>query len=249
MRSIEDFFSDLERSQASPSTRLPFNRHNHRSPLPDTVRQVANRGWHIFPVSPLAKATGRPDLLISEATSDISRLEELAVGYSGCDWRVVLGPSSLCILEVDGPQGRDSLTALSREHPECLTLEARRGDAAWAFFRWPTGLALRRSAKKLATGVRILEPSDSCVIPPSRGSCFVNPGADVEAVPCWLRELAFETPDNPAGTTVPMPAPPPRPNPCRSRRLVQTPCHGAQKGYPVHGHAGWRGGFRITRRR
>jgi hypothetical protein len=92
MKSMEEFFSDLER-RGSPLARLSFNPHNHRSTLPDAVREAANRGWKVFPFSMLAKATGRPDLLIGEATSNLSRLEELAVEYPGCGWRAAAGPS------------------------------------------------------------------------------------------------------------------------------------------------------------
>jgi hypothetical protein len=249
MKSIEEFFSDLERRQSSPSARFTFNHHNLRSILPEAVRQAARSGWRIFPVNLLAKATARPDLLIGEATSDLSRLEELAAEYPGCDWRVAVGPSSLCILQLGGQLGRNAFAALSREQGECLTLQAERGDAAWAFFRRPTGLVLRNAAKELAPGVRMLGDGESCFIPPSAGSSYVNPWAETEAVPCWLRELAFETPDNPPGKALPVPASSPLPVPCRSRAPVEKPTPGIRVGYAVHGQAGWRGRFRISRRR
>ena len=248
MKSVEEFFADLERRQSSPSARLTFNHHD-RSPVPDAVRQAANRGWQIFPVSLLAKATGRPDLLIGEATSDLSRLEELATEYPGCDWRIAVGPSSLCILQLDGQLGRNAFAALSQVQGECLTLQAQRGDLSWAFFRWPKGLVLRSSAKNLASGVSMLGKGDSCVIPPSGGCVYLNPWAEIEAVPCWLRELAFETPDTPPRRVVPVPASLPRPAPCRSRAPFEKSDCGTEKGYPISGHAGWRGGYRISRRR
>jgi hypothetical protein len=62
---------------------------------------------------------------------------------------------------------------------ECLTtLQAHHGDTAWAFFRWPKGLVLRATAKKLALGVSVLADVDSCVLVP-----FSNPWAETEAVP------------------------------------------------------------------
>jgi Bifunctional DNA primase/polymerase, N-terminal len=152
MESIEEFFSNLEHP-SSPSKRFTPTHHNDRSTLPDAVRQAANRGWKIFPLSMLAKAAARPDLLISEATSDLSRLEELAATYPGCDWRVAAGPSSLSILRLDGQLGRNAFRVLSREQGECLTLQAQRGDAGLAFFRRPAGLVLRNAAKELAPGV------------------------------------------------------------------------------------------------
>ena len=249
MKSIEEFLSDLKRRQTSCSGALTSQQHNRRPVLPQAVRQAANRRWQIFPVYPLAKLNGNRDLLIGEATSDISRLEELAAEYPLCGWGVAVGPSSLCILEVSGAQGSDSLAALSREEGECLTLQARRGDTAWAFFRYPKGLVLRDSAKKLAAGLRMLGRGDSCALPPSGGSVYINPWAEVETVPTWLRELAFETPDTPPANTVPVPACPSRPVPCRPNTHFEKPHRGTRKGYPVFGQAGWRGGYRISRQR
>ena len=248
MKSIEEFLADVARCQGSPSAGTASHRHNHQA-LPDPVREAANRGWHVFPVSPLAKLMENPDLLIGEATNDISRLEELAAEYPSCDWRVAVGPSSLCIVQSVGQQGRNAFAALSDEQGEFLTLQAQRGDIACAFFRWPKGLKLRKSSKKLPTNVSILADGVSCIIPPSGGSFYVNPWADVEAVPSWLRELAFEIPDTPPANAVPVPAPPSCPVPCRTRTRFEKPHRGTRKGYSVSGQAGWRGGYRIYRQR
>lgn len=240
---IEQFFSGQLSSPSVAFTSSP----NHRpTTLPSEVRQSADLGWKIFPVSPLAKLMGNSDLLISEATSDISVLEELAAEYPSSEWRVVTGPSSLCVLQLDGPEGRNSFAVLSQDHGDCLTLQAHRGDVAWAFFRRPAGSALRALAKKLAPGVRILGDGDSCPVPPSYGYAFVNPWADVETMPYWLQELAFETPDMPPGKAAPVPASSLRPARCRSRAQFSTPPREARKGYPVGGCSG---GYRICRRR
>ena len=243
---IEQFFS---KNLSSPSAAFNSSPTHTPSTLPAEVRQTANLGWWIFPVSPLAKLTGNPDLLISEATCDVSLLEELAAEYPSCVWRVAIAPSSLCVLQIIGPEGRNSFTALSQDQEEVLTLQARRGDTAWAYFRRPKGLLLRASAKKLAPSVRILAEGDSCPIPPSGGCTFTNPWADIEAVPYWLRELAFEPPDTPPGQAVPVPAPSPGPVPRRSRTQFQKPQQNPRRGYPICGQAGHRGGFRISRRR
>lgn len=255
---IERFFTER---LSSPSAAFTSSTNHRPSILPEEVRQAANLGWRIFPVSPLAKLMGNPDLLIGEATCDVYRLEELAAEYPSCGWRVAVGPSSLCVLQIAGPEGRNSLASLSSDQGECLTLQARRGDtAAWAYFRSPKGQQLRASAKNLAPGVRILAGGDSCPIPPSGGCVYVNPWEDVQAVPGWLKELAFETPDGPSGKTAPVPASSPRPAPCRPGKFFPKPHRNVRNGYPVGGHAasrggypvcgqaGWRG-FRISRRR
>jgi hypothetical protein len=216
--------------------------------LPAEVREAANRGWVLFPVSPLEKLTGRSDLLIGQATSEVSRLKELAAEFPGCSWRVAVSPSSLCILHLNGPQGRASLaTALCQNDWDCCTLEARSGDAAWVFFQRPKGLVLRSSARRLAGGVKILGDGDSCVIPPSADCTYVNPWAEIDAVPHWLRELAFEPVDNAPGNARAMPTPSQRPAPCRS--VAPYPANTHKKARPIAGGVGRRSGFRISCRR
>jgi hypothetical protein len=195
MKSIEEFLSGLSRSQRSACPAITSSQPQHVSPLPHAVRQAAHRGWHIFPVSQLAKLNGNPDLLIGEASCDISVLEHFATEFPGCGWRVALGPSSLCIFEKSGPQQVYSLAAFNEHEENCLTLQAERGDTQWAFFTWPKGLVLRMSARKLLTGARILGPGDSCLIPPTGGSHYINAWADVEAVPrgCWTLHSKIRT--------------------------------------------------------
>lgn len=250
MKSLNEAFLDGPGSPAAAFASRHYNRH---AILPEDVRQVANLGLRIFPVSLLAKLKGTPDLLIGAAARDISSLEKLAsAAYPVQDWRVALGPSSLCVLQFDGETARRSFAALVPDLDECFTLQARRGDMTrWiAFFRWPEGLVLRASARKLAPGVRILGQGGSCVIPPSGGYVWLNPGAEIEAVPCPLRELAFESPDGSPGRAMSAPKPSPRPVPCRSTARLPQPTQDLRKGYPVCGQAGWRrGGFRISSRR
>jgi hypothetical protein len=68
---IERFFSE---HSSSPSAAFTSSPSNHPSTLPDEVRQAANLGWRVFPVSLLAKLTGNPDLLIGAASFEIFRL-------------------------------------------------------------------------------------------------------------------------------------------------------------------------------
>jgi hypothetical protein len=237
---IEQFFSEHLNSPAAAFTTSPSS--CRPSTLPQEVREAANLGMLIFPVSQVAKLTGNPNLLIGEATCEICRLEELAAKYWPYEWRVAIGPSSLCVLQLAGPEGRSSYAALSQDEGECFTLQAHRGDTAWAFYRSPKDLVLRKTAKELAPCVRILVDGDSCVVAP-----FRNPWAEVEAIPHWLRDLAFKAPDTPCGKAVPVPALPHRPAPCRSRVRFENPKRGVRKGYPNCSQAGWRGGYRISR--
>jgi hypothetical protein len=229
MKSLEEFWVE-QFGPISPSAAFTSRRENHPSTLPEEVRQTANLGMAIFPESPLAKLTGNHDLLIAEATSDMNRLEELSAEHGTCGWRVAVDQSSLCILELVGPVGRESFAALSVDQGECLTLQAHRGDTSWAFFRWPKGLMLRAPAKELAPGMRIV--TDSCIIPPSGGCAWVNPWAEIETVPYFLWELAFENPDPPPGKAVRVLAFSPDPAPCRSTARFTKPQGGAPDNPP-----------------
>ena len=247
MRSLEEFFHDQSK-RAVHDHALPSPATKPRFELYPELRQAANRGFDVFPVPEIARLTGQPERLIGEATSDISRLEELAAAYPFCSWRVALGPSKLCVLRIDGALGRASLAALSPDEDDSLTLRAQSGDTVWAYFRYAVGLTLRSSAKTLAPGVCVLASGASGPIPPSAGSTWLNPLADIEAVPYWLRQIAFETPDDPPGEAIPARTPSLRPPPCRSAWHFAKPHRRVQKGYPNFNQGGGRRGFRPSRR-
>ncbi len=248
MRSLDDFFNEHNKrdfrglAQTSATRRSRFELHPE-------LRQAANRGLAIFPVPESARLTGQPEMLIGEATSQTSRLEELAAEHPNCSWRAALGPSKLCAMRIDGTLGRASLAARSRDEEDSFTLRAKSGDTVWAFFRYPVGLTLRSSAKKLVPGVSVLAIGESCPIPPSGTSTWLNPWAEIEAVPYWLRELAFESPNNSPGEAVPVRTLSPRPIPCRSALRSEKPHLRVQNGHPNCNQGGWGRGFRPSRRR
>lgn len=203
---LEEF---LSQHQSLRSAAFTFHQYKHQSDLHDEVRQAARLVLKVFAVSQLAKLTGNTDQLTGAATSEISSLEASAEHGPCCEWRVAVDPS-LCILQIDGQAGRNSVAALSQyDQDECFTLQACRGNTTWVFFRRPKNLALRASAKNLAPGVSVLADGDSCPVPASSESA-----PDISAVPHWLRVLAFESPDNTPGKAAPVPASSPRPTPC-----------------------------------
>jgi hypothetical protein len=248
MRSLEEFFRERNR-RTFPGLAHNVKANQPRLELHPELRQAANRGLLIFPVPEIAKLTGQPDQLIGEATCDGSRLEVLGAEYPFSLWRVALGPSNLCVLRVDGFQGRASLVTLSLHEEDTLTLREQRGEMVWAFFRHPRDLKLRASARKLAPGIAVLAKGESCPIPPSGGSKWLNPWAEIEEVPFCLRQLAFESPDDPSGKASLVSVQLPRRAPCRPVRRIEQPHGRAQNGYPNFNQAGWNRGFRPSRRR
>lgn len=249
MKTLDEFFSDQNRrTPAFPRSGCP--QQNLFSALRQEVRDAANRGFAIFPVPDLAKLTAQRDLLIGEATSDISCLEQLAALNPLSTWRAAVGPSGYCVVRMDAQKGAAWFTAKCQDQGvDCVTLTAVCGDMLWAIFRWPKNLVLRASAEGLPSGVSVLVDGDSFPVPPSNGCEWANSWAEIEAVPYWLRELAFEFPDSPPGKIAPLPSPYHRPTACRSNMRFDKPHRGTKKGYPTCDQAGWRAGFRVSRRR
>lgn len=234
-------------SRPSGSFSAAFNYRHFNQDLSNEVRGLARLGLKLFPVSLAAKLAGDPDRWIADATDDISLLEELSTaplwGY-----RLALGASGLCVLVLDGAVGRASFAALVPDLAECFTLQARRGDVMNAFFRQPAGMKGIVSVRKLAPGVSILGDCAGFDVPPTGGTAWINPGAEIETLPYALRELlGLEPPDSPPGRAMPAPKPSPRPVPCRSTvHFPARPDKAPRRGNPV---CGQRGGYRISRRR
>ena len=249
MKTLEEFFSEHNRS-ISPVPRFGSSQRSPLLVLSQELRDTANRGLAIFPVPDLAKLTAQRDLLISDATSDVSRLEELAAEYPSSKWRAAVGPSGYCVVRMNAQDGVTWFAAKCQEHGvDCFTLTALSGDMVWAIFRWPENLVRRASAVGLPSGVSFLDDGDSFSVPPSRGCKWANACAEIESVPYWLRELAFESPENPPGKVVSVPVPFPRSTTCRSTTRFDKPHRGTKKGFPTCNQGGWRTGFRISRRR
>jgi hypothetical protein len=248
MKSPEEFLSEFCRSSRS-SVFAGAQSESLPSLHPD-VRKAANHGLAVFPVPEVARLTGRPELLIAEATSDFFRLEELAAEHTPCTWRAVVGSSRLCVVRLDGIQGRAWFAAGHDGLDDCRTLSVVRGETAWALFRWPESLVLRTWAKPLASGVSILTDGGSFPVPPSAGSTWVDPWAEIEPVPYWLREIAFEPPPSgPPGKATNVPWHAARPESSRPFRNFKTPQRSVRSGHPSCDQARWRGGFRVSRRR
>ncbi len=237
-------------SRSSGSFSAAFNSRHYNQDLSDEVRELAHMGLKLFPVSLAAKLAGDPDRLIAEATDDISLLKELSAAAQPLwGYRLALGLSGLCVLVLDGAVGRTSFAALVPDLDECLTLQGRRGDVVFAFFRQPAGIKRIAKARKLARGVSLLGEGAGFDVPPTGGAIWTNLGAapEIEALPYALRELlASESPDSPPGRAMPAPKPSPRPAPCRSTVYFPRPDKAPRRGHPV---CGQRGGYRISRRR
>jgi hypothetical protein len=233
-------------SRPSGSFSAAFNSRHFNQDLSNEVRGVAGLGLKLFPVSLSAKLAEDPDRLIADATDDILLLQELSAAAQPLwGYRLALGPSGLCVLEA---VGRAS-ASLAPDLDDCLTLQARRGDVVYAFFRRPAGTRVMGSTR-LESGVRLLGDGQSCIVPPFGGAVWVDPHAEIETLPYALRELlGLEPPDSPPGRAMPAPKSFPRPAPCLPTERLVHRHREVRKGFSNCNQARWNGGYRIYRQR
>jgi hypothetical protein len=173
-----------------------FKSRHYNQDFPDGVRELAHRGPKLFPVSLSAKLVGDPDRLIAGATDDVPLLEDLsAAALPLWGYRRAISKPGLCVWRLDGLVGRSSYASLAPDLDESFTtLQARRGDAVYAFFRQPFGMKRTAAARELPPSASILGDCAGLDVPPTGGTVWVNPGAEVEALPYILRELIASAP-------------------------------------------------------
>ncbi len=239
-------------SRRSGSFSGAFKSRHFNQNVSDEVRELAHRSLKLFPVSLTAKLNDCPDELISIATCDIATLEELSAAVLPLSGhRLAIGQSGLCIWRLDGRVGVTSFASIAPELDEYLTtLQAHCGGAVYALFWQPAGMKRIITPRELAPGVTILGTETGFDVPPAGGAVWLNPGAEIEALPYVLRELlASEPPDNPPGLVVPARKPSPRPVPCKSTERFPQPNRDLRKGHTNCNQARWNGGYRIYRQR
>jgi hypothetical protein len=122
--------------------------------------------------------------------------------------------SGVWVLDVDLPDGPESLAALEAEHgPLPVTIEAStpRG-GRHLYWRWPDGgPEIRNSAGRIGTGLDVRGEGGSIVLPPSvlaDGRCYrwIKTGAATfAAAPEWLVRFVLPPPPPPRAALIPPP--------------------------------------------
>lgn len=208
--------------------------------LPPDVEAVALLNWHLYPMARRAKA-GCFEGAHDAATSDLDQLARWHRDYSGCNWRVVMGPSGLFGLDIDRPgthkdDGFVAMSSLTAKHgplpPRPMTRTGGSGGAA-LFFKH-AGEPLRGKSGFPAPGLDPHRGRQAIVIPPSRhpvtGGAYtwrvapwdLNP----PPIPAWLSHLLAPPPE-PAWMQQPF-----TPTDERARNAIMRAIHAVQDAAP-----------------
>lgn len=164
--------------------------------LHENVRQAAERGWKLLPVTARCK---KPPLIKAwpqRATSELVQLERWARTHQGCNWAVATGSQSgTWVLDIDGEWGRKSLVEFDRlgmSLPNALTV-ATPGGGAHLYFQYSSDFPVRCSVKRLAPGLDVRGDGGYALIPPSvhpNGGqySYADPAGPLARPPAWLVE-------------------------------------------------------------
>ena len=174
------------------------------------LRRVA-----IFPLAPGSKCPIKGSHGLRDATDDpdVTRVRWQRTPQANIG-AATGSRSEFWVLDVDVPDGPESLAALEAEHdPLPVTIEANtpRG-GRHLYWRWPgDGPEIRNSAGRIGVGLDVRGEGGSIVLPPSvladgRGYRWVKNGAGTFAdAPDWLVKIVLPLPPRPR----PEPKPPP----------------------------------------
>lgn len=181
-------------------------------PLDAALHYVQN-GWPVFPC-----CTDKKPLVqggFKSATTDQAQVhawwKKWPMASIGCATGGILGAF---VLDVDLPDGPDSLAALEDEHgPLPPTLEQRTGGGGrHLFFKRPEGREVRSSAGKLAPGLDVRGEVGYVILPPSghpsgNKYAWVSNETPIAEAPGWLLDMVAPLPKpNTAQNSTPLPA-------------------------------------------
>lgn len=203
MKSAEAFVKAIERGLSPIKALHSIPNHDplYIDGIPVEIYRAALRyGWRFLPVwsgKQLAAKHGH----FFEATANLLHLRGWA-RERPTGWILVTGRvSGVFALEVDGIEGLTSLLRICRDDWSWLdTRRALAGETRYIFFASPDGWTQISSSRQIAKGLKVLGEGDWVLIPPSREPhgaqlAYINPLAEIVAVPMWLLARAFESAD------------------------------------------------------
>lgn len=181
--------------------------------LAGTAVALADRGWHVFPLTPGSKKPARGSSGQDAATCDVERVLEWWTETPDANIGVHCRPSGLYVIDLDrhdpAADGVESWRRLASEHGHRPTAMVRTaGGGFHMYYRAPAGVELRNTAGKLAPGIDT-RGNGYVVAPPSvverRQYVPVEPRLPVAELPPWI-VAALEPPAPRPAPTLPPPA-------------------------------------------
>jgi putative DNA primase/helicase len=160
------------------------------------IRLAAGRGWRIVPVKTRHKIPLVKDWP-TEGTDDIEQLGRWAEQFPHCNWGIVTGKASaLIVIDVDGPEGRESVANLARQGltlPSTLAVTTGREDGGeHLYYRMPVGIDIRNDQSgKIGPHIDVRATGGFVVCVPSihasgKPYAYVKPDAQMADVPVWV---------------------------------------------------------------
>jgi hypothetical protein len=161
-------------------------------------------GFAIFPIAPDAKKPPTIEEWQHEATTDSTQINQWWSACPDCNIGFHPEPSGMWVLDVDGPLGRASLSALESLHgtlPSTYTVQTPRGpDGLHLYFRGHAPTTVGTSTRGLADHLDTRGENGYVLLPPSRvgGKEYVTVNATgVAHAPEWVAD-AIRTRNIPA---------------------------------------------------
>lgn len=184
--------------------------------IPEEIERIALLGWRVYPASQYSRAAcfkGATDA----ATSNLDIIDQWAVEFPGCNWRMVFEGSGVWGFDIDVPSadhvhdGIAAMSALVKIHgplpPRPMTRSG--GGGAAIFFEW-NGERIIGDSNKPYPGLDPRRGRQSLTVPPSIHTTTKQPYFWITApwtvtppkAPAWLLKLVEAPPVRP-----PEPAP------------------------------------------
>jgi len=207
MKSAEEFLYSLKQRNLSSLVKSALASELVSEPveIPFELLIAVTLGLRVFPVIGYSKHAATK-AGIETATSDLARIGYWIRHYHGypLNWGIAAGPEpvggdGVVALEVIGDVGRTALCELCQDDWDWIdTLRSQADNGTrYILFRWPAGMAMRRSAKQLAPGLILHGEGDSVPVPPGRNRsgithAYLTPRAALAYPPEWLIKGAFQ---------------------------------------------------------
>jgi hypothetical protein len=138
----------------------------------DAALEYAARGWPVFP----CVARGKTPLTthgLKDASTHREHVWQWWQRWPHASVAVATGPASgLLVVDLDGPEGRQSWERLAAEHGKVSTLVSLTGGGGvHALFAYPDGVEVGNSAGRLGPGIDTRGAGGYVVVPPSVHAC------------------------------------------------------------------------------